>query len=713
MPKSKFSIERVDVEGFKAFTERQSFDFGGRHVFLFGQNGLGKTSIVEAIRWCLFGLASRPGEVIKNQFYGKSCTVILTLKGPDGFWTLQRWLRATGGASDLTVRDPSGKERNLEEVFPQLSRIGPREGTHVIYAAQQPSSRRPEADITDFSYVVFRYLGLEEVPRLSDALLKLDEEWEPKEDDLLSSVNELDERFSERIKQVESQVDQIISNPPWGQSITPDSQSTSNRIDTLVTDAELLGAECSSEDLQGLESSNKLYEIETALSAFFSDETSDLQGKLDKNTQMLQQANTLLVNGRKAEEALQELSGNLATVQKELACILNGSTLEELEKQVHQLDSESETAQQMLDVVRSSRRYMLSLDEEDTPQHECPTCNTEVQVSQLKLRLEEVESDGDADTKDLLQRRDDLSELVSKAKTLSSREADFHSAINRNKDKIKKVLSQATEQLGFPGSVSLESLGDFVAKMKKACKGLQNAIESKSEIRQSWETRTENLRQEIRYQRLRTLRNRLQRLRDDRFAKLDADVKDLGTFRDVVRQLRDKVNTELNRRLDEELPPVGEEMSKVYLRLTGNPTFDSISVHRGYSADGAVALDLKVSSTRGAGAWGVDNGILNGQALNAIQLVPYFVFSRYQEGPLLDLLLLDDPTQAFDAEKIELLLRELSDATSHATLLVATHEEDRFLPYLKQHFPSDSVVAYRAREMDENGPRIENVPIGL
>lgn len=181
----------------------------------------------------------------------------------------------------------------------------------------------------------------------------------------------------------------------------------------------------------------------------------------------------------------------------------------------------------------------------------------------------------------------------------------------------------------------------------------------------------------------------------------------------MVSQLRGKVNAELNRRLDEELPPVGEEMSKVYLRLTGSPTFDSISVQRGESFDGAVTLDLKVSSSRGAGTWRVDDGILNGQALSAIRLVPYFVFSRYQEGPLLDLLLLDDPTQAFDTEKIELLLTELSDATSHATLLVATHEEDRFLPYLNQHFPPDSIVAYRAVDLDENGPRIENIQIGL
>ena len=171
MPKPAFTIESVTVEGFKAFRQRQTLHLGGKHIFLFGPNGYGKTSVIESIRWCLFGLAARGGETVKNQFYEGTCTVQLSLTGPDGVWTLQRWLGAE--RSPLTVRDPSGQRRDVEDVFPQLSRIGPSESAHVIYAAQHPASRRPEADITDFSYVVYRYLGLEEVPRLLAVLRQL------------------------------------------------------------------------------------------------------------------------------------------------------------------------------------------------------------------------------------------------------------------------------------------------------------------------------------------------------------------------------------------------------------------------------------------------------------------------------------------------------------------------------------------------------------
>ena len=80
---------------------------------------------------------------------------------------------------------------------------------------------------------------------------------------------------------------------------------------------------------------------------------------------------------------------------------------------------------------------------------------------------------------------------------------------------------------------------------------------------------------------------------------------------------------------------------------------------------------------------------------------------------MLDLLLLDGPTQAFDTNKVNLLLTELADAASHATLFLATHEEDRFLPVLKNFFLPNHVKAYKAVGIDEDGPHFEDVPIPL
>ncbi len=712
MPNSTFRIGDVSIEGFKAFTKQQTFHFGGRHVFLCGPNGLGKTSIVEAIRWCLFGLASRAGDIVKNQFYPGPCIVRMTLIAPDGQWTMQRRLRTSGGDSDQTVRDPSGSERNLEDVFPQLSRIGPKEGTHVIYAAQQPSSRRPEADISDFSYVVYRYLGLEEVPRLSNVMLELSKDWEIQEDEICQEVESLGERFSQRIADVDESLSRIMSNPPWGTGLTPSNSCTRDKVDRLAKDAEELGAQCFSEEIKSLAPRDKLNEVETAIRSYLSGEAEGLKQRFAERFNLMQNAEAQLANVRAEIDQIQEKSGHLETLKDDLKSALNGFPIEDLEKQLQAAASEFESTQLKLEIVRSSLRYLETI--EDGRAHDkCPACEGDILLDELKSQLKSSETSGDDKTTEVLEQRDRLKERISTSKRLYERIKAKETEVAQHQSDLSELFEEADQTFAMSSNPSVESLEEYVEEARNGCQELQDALESQSEALKRWQSRIENLRLELRFHELRSLQGRLQRLNDMGYDPLHSNLKDLADLRNIADKTRSLLNFHLKDRLGVDLPPVAQEMTDVYLRLTGSPTFDSIKIQQGENAAGAMTLDLRVSSSRGVGSWGVEQGILNGQALNAIQLVPYFVFSRYQSDPLLDLLLLDDPTQAFDTNKINLLLKELAAAASHATLFLATHEEDRFLPVLKDFFSPRDVKAYKAVGLDEEGPRFEEFTIPL
>ena len=707
-----FRINYVSIEGFKAFTTPQKFDFEGRNVFLFGPNGFGKTSIIEAIRWCLFGLASRQGEIVKNQFYGGNCIVQIGLRAPDGIWTMQRRLRASGGESDLTVRDPSGVERNLEDVFPQLSRIGPREGTHVIYAAQQPSHRRPEADITDFGYVVYRYLGLEEVPRLAEVLAELSEDWTVQETEICRDVEELGDLFSERISEVDKELNQITSSPPWGDTTTPTNEHTRARVEQLIIDAADLGAPCSKDELDGLLPQEKVYEVETAIRTFFKGERTDVSQRLQELSNRYEDAELTLTDADKASRQIEELSPKVQALREKLETTLDGSSLDEMESSLQQTEGGFEAAQSRMDAVRASLKY-LDIVGDALGQELCPTCDTGFQPGELVSVLQTLSSSGDNETEELLRRRDALREQILACKQLSEQIEACEAQTASQQKVLTTNLEHGESAFGLASPVTLASLRDYFESVHKSHRDLVHLSGSRAEALKDWDTRIENLRREVMFHRLRSRKSRLQILRDVRYTDLHDSLRDLSDLRNIADETRRLLNTHLRERLQEDLPPVGEEMTEVYLRLTGNPTFDSISIRQGEGPNGSLTLELRVSSTLGSGSWSVGQGILNGQALNAIQLVPYFVFSRYQDSPLLDLLLLDDPTQAFDTSKIKLLLEELSKATSHATLFVASHEEDRFLPVLKDYFSADDVKAYRAIGIGEDGPRFEDVSISV
>ena len=712
MSNAIFRIESMSIEGFKAFTTQQTFRFEGRNVFLFGSNGLGKTSIVEAIRWCLFGLASRPGEIVKNQFYPGPCIVQISLRAPDGLWTMQRRLRPSGGESNRDIRDPSGSEQNLEDVFPQLSRIGPREGTHVIYAAQQPSSRRPEADITDFSYVVYRYLGLEDIPRLSDVLLALSKDWTNQEEEMCDAVEKLGDALSQRIAEVDENLTRIISDPPWGITLTPTNADTRGKIDLLAGDAEQLGAQCSRDALDGLTLRQKLYEIDTAVHDFLSGELAGVNQELAKRSGLLGDAQSSLESAKSTAHQITEQSQTADTLKTKLEGALNGSQIEELEDILQQLEGDFETAQLKLDVVRSSLKYLEAVG--NASDHEmCPACDAGFQLGQLKTQLQDLESNGDDRTNEILEERDQLRKQIATANQFGDQREVVKTQLAVHRNDLTKTLERAESMFGLPSPLTIESLQNYVVEIQKGYQELHSAMESQTEASKTWEARIDNAEREMQFHELRSQKDRLQRLYNVRYEALHDRLKDLADLRDIADKTRGLLNSQLQERLQKDLPPVAQEMTDVYIRLTGSPTFDSISIRQGENTDGSMTLDLRVSSSRGPGTWGVAQGILNGQALNAIQLVPYFVFSRYQDSPLLDLLLLDDPTQAFDTKKIQLLLTELSGAASHATLFVATHEEDRFLPVLKDFFGADDVKAYRAVGIGEDGPRFEDVPIEL
>ena len=96
-----FRIQTVAIEGFKGFTKRQDIDFQGLHAFLLGKNHHGKSSILEAARWGLFGSTRRPGENVANRDYSGQCRVEITLQRDGKQLNLRRtMLRGVTGGTD-------------------------------------------------------------------------------------------------------------------------------------------------------------------------------------------------------------------------------------------------------------------------------------------------------------------------------------------------------------------------------------------------------------------------------------------------------------------------------------------------------------------------------------------------------------------------------------------------------------------------------------
>ena len=127
-----FRIGRIGIEGFKGFTKPQEVDLRNRHVFLLGRNGNGKSSVIEAIRWGLFGSTNRPNDIVANSEYGQRCQVEISLLRDGNEWQLRRTLiRGASGGSHTKLLDETGQERRISDIMPQLDSLDAGEGTHI------------------------------------------------------------------------------------------------------------------------------------------------------------------------------------------------------------------------------------------------------------------------------------------------------------------------------------------------------------------------------------------------------------------------------------------------------------------------------------------------------------------------------------------------------------------------------------------------------
>ena len=697
MPDAAFRIHRLHIEGFKAFTEPQTVEIGG-HVFVFGRNSLGKSSVVEAVRWCLFGLPGRRELEARNVFYPVGeCKVELELVGPGGKWRVQRRLRPGSGRSDLTIRDPDGNKVPEAQVFPNLARIGSREGTHIIFASQQSNRRRPQADITDFDKVLYAYLRIDDVPRLLEHLKREIEEQVEIARKLGVEVEQVEQLLRSKLKELGSRTEEILAAAPWPGETVPTTAETDGRIRGFVKEC---GGSLERADGGSVTREWLLEEAGRAIHKL-SATTRDIAGS------ELRQARTAQLEFASAKKRVEELRKKHEAVQdrfkareQDLTRLLGNRTKQQWQNEHDELVRQGDQQERYVALGRQAAAYY-----EDFSPEECPVCDTSALPTDFLARLQQrIGSDPSADelNASLTRVRERLREIGEAEVALAAAEetrASVEPILEEARNGFENLLDDPADPTS--GDRTAERLAERIRQCELEFRESGSSVAAKEDT-------LKNLRAESRFQEYRSREERLRR-------KLESDLeparkahREFEDVLDTLRDVREALQQSFNNTLDGTLPKLNALMTEVYGRLTRQASFPMVVVESG-EADAKRRLRVRVTSDRTPGKSFQPSEVLNGQAFNALNLVPYFVFSQFQAEALeLDCLLIDDPSQSFDTSRVELLLRELATAATHAQLIVASHEADRFEPLIDKFFPSDSYRVLRVTSFAPDvGPTLE------
>ncbi len=675
-----FSIQSVEIEGFKGFTAPQIIDFKGRHIFLLGRNNNGKSSIVEAIRWGLFGSINRPGETVANSGYSGACRVVLTLTRGGRQWQLRRTLiRGVSGGSDARLYDENGQEQSIREVIPLLDSVDAGEGTHIIFSSQSAPLGRQPADLNSFQRTVLNHLGLLRPQSLLSHLHSFLIGQELLEGKLDTRLTNARRKVDIEIDELERHRGRILNSPPWGSGQAPTLGQSENKTRSLI------------EEISG----NPLDNTHDGMSFLALIEIAEdaLEERRQQNQEELLIQSAEITSRRERLEALQDALNEIEvqkcrieSMQSQLNDALDGKSLDELQGIVDETRDASDVAQLRRRIVDGAISLVSRTQCKDVL---CPICEMKHEREDLHSSLLQVSTELSNDgTSALLSQIEDQLERCERFEAnlrnlkaeLTDLERTYHNTLDAIADEDKNELSRP---------ITSEGIGAVVTRHLERENSLKEQIEGNERQLNAIKAQLSRLRDEDRFHQLQQELIELSRSKA-RFVRVEEAYSSLVSFGESVGKIRQVVETCFNEQLREDIPSVSDNLSKVFSELTCHPYFDRLFI----TEETLPSLELRVASTQDYLEIGHHpSSVLNGQAESALKLVPYFAFSQADDAATeMHLMMLDDPTQAFDEEHTEILIERLVDLGEHVQLLVASQETDRFQKFLPKHFERDIYV---------------------
>ena len=129
---TQFRLAKVDICGFRGFTQLQSIELGEPLTLLFGSNRQGKSSIVNAVEWCLFGpevAAIKYGDIREREAWevknlnSPTCSVQCEFRSTDGRTIIARRTYKSQRTSDFFYQIDGGEKSAKEADLYTLLRL--------------------------------------------------------------------------------------------------------------------------------------------------------------------------------------------------------------------------------------------------------------------------------------------------------------------------------------------------------------------------------------------------------------------------------------------------------------------------------------------------------------------------------------------------------------------------------------------------------------
>jgi len=721
----KFSIQSIEIEGFRGVNEKKVFDFDKSLVFLFGNNGFGKSSVLGAIEWCLFGdlayikcVESRTKDELINTFNldGK-CKVKISLKYDNQNYILTREKELGSREAYLTLKTPQEEftdEMAQAKCFTLFS-LSFDDFYRAVYLHQESIRGLLTDNPKERDKSMDRLFGLERMRDIIESVPLRD--IKNTIEKLRTNKDKIEQKTKGAITQCENDLKKLEEEAEEN-NLSKDKQNLDYGKKLAVKLITELNNVAKQHNLVLLElnAPKEIKDLNSVALKIKSNlnecrkrvvEISEFSKLTKKKTELDNLSEKLKENEKETTEKETELKNIIKEYGKSEDIIAN---VKKFEEEIIKLNEKRKNTNVKCRLVEDAIECLNS-----TTDNICPVCSSKIDRGRVIKKLK-------SEIKDAQQK--EVKQIDASIKKIKG-DSDKNEEALGNLEKINKKLEgliKARKKIFDEMSELLEQKysdeKDLMLKMKKEFDKIDSELEKSQKIYKKREEEFQKIEEEL--EKLKMIykvikkREEFKEIKvispeeDEEIGNLKVGIDNLELFE---KQLNDLIGSMTSIQIDlatEMIDKSAKNIKRLYSDLCNHPYYDNLRINvksrnvRGYIKN---SYTIKAFNSSENKETVVSTRFSTGQ-MNCVALSVYLSLSKILPHKL-GFLILDDPSQNLDAEHKEALCKVLKEIKEDDQIIIATQDDELQKMLSSKTSEGNDKLIYTFKGWDKRkGPKI-------
>ena len=679
----EFTLSNLKITGFRGITVQQDVPLGNPLTVILGQNRNGKSSIANAIEWCLFGpevAQIKYGEIRERETWevknlnSPACHVQCEFQSSDGKTLSVKRTFKTAKTSDISWEIKGGEKSTDEKKLHAFLRISSTDFVSSVHLHPETLRSLIIAKPKDRKEAIDRLLGLSELRDMVEAFAsQKPNDWTTALDhDLEVLDGKLTTALSEKKRTIDTESTDLISQGVAKTDLTPEG--------ALSYALELLNELQKFADRYHLTAPSIPTPADfTAIQQFRNQLPTVIEKLRNEHPALADQGKHLI-----QKSTLEGLRSSHASQLKKLEDAKLASTSHPEKRSVTELKAELTSNQTDLHKIeaeiREVSRNAKVLDEALTffqnrtlsDRLACPVCGeTTHSVEEWRAHIQKEISDKNLQPlrgrkEELAEKKITLEKAIEEKENLQNKIVNETSKLSSSVKNIEKAINRAISESDDPIAI----LNSEISALSETLASMQGQIQALNSSFTDFQSALLNL---DRFQRIGNAHQekaKIEAINDnDAYKQLKAIRKEADQHAEDEERLIEGLKSSVNSEAQKRLTNVQKAVSDTFSRLTNRPDYPGLKV----SAVGdGFAIELTNQSEILKAV-----PILNHADINCAALSIFLALaSSSQIAHRLGIVILDDPSQSLDIVCKKNLCQALSDLCDSRQVILATADNE-------------------------------------